>query len=181
MPHHDPIHMLTHEHEIILKVVAGLERIARELDKGIEADPDTLRAIVRFMREFADRCHHAKEEDLLFPAMERKGVPDTGCPLGGLLHEHSEGRSLVTALSNAVETYAAGARKDGREITTIAGKIATLYTNHIWKENEMVFPMVARLFSDSERNALFEEFEQAEERVGANHEELAAFAARLAG
>ena len=120
--HHDPIHVLTHEHEIILKVVAGLGKIARELDKGKIADPDTLRAIVRFMREFADHCHHAKEEDLLFPAMERKGVPESGCPLGGLRHEHAEGRALVTALSEAIEKYADGAAKGGQEIVAIAGR-----------------------------------------------------------
>jgi hemerythrin-like domain-containing protein len=180
MNHRDPVHMLTHEHEVITKVVAGLDRIARDLDKGGKADPDTLRAIVRFMREFADRCHHAKEEDLLFPAMEKKGVPAHGCPLDGLRGEHAQGRSLVTALADAVEKYAAGDGTAAHDIVAVAAKIAALYTNHIWKENEMVFPLVQRLFSQSERDELFERFERAEAEIGANHEELAAFATRLA-
>jgi hemerythrin-like domain-containing protein len=181
MSGHDPIKMLTHEHDVILKVVEGLGKIGHALERGERADPETLRRIVRFMREFADRCHHAKEEDLLFPAMERKGVPESGCPLGGLRREHAEGRALVSALSDAVDRYAAGAAEARNEITTVTGKIAELYTNHIWKENEMVFPMAARLFSDAEREELFEKFEKAEREIGANHEELAAFAARLAG
>jgi hemerythrin-like domain-containing protein len=180
MTHHDPIHVLRHEHEIILKVVAGLDRTAARLRQGGRADPETLRAIVRFMREFADRCHHAKEEDLLFPAMARKGVPESGCPLDGLRREHAQGRALVTELAEAVEAYAGGAAKDGQAIVAIAGRISDLYANHIWKENEMVFPMVGRLFSESERDALYDEFEKTEEEIGANHEELAAFAARLA-
>ena len=180
MSHRDPIQMLVHEHEVITKVVAGLGKIAQDLNSGSRVDPDTLKAIVRFMREFADRCHHAKEEDLLFPAMERKGVPESGCPLGGLRHEHAQGRALVTTLSDAVDRYAADGARDGREIVEIAGKIDALYTNHIWKENEMVFPMAARLFSDTEQDRLYEQFEKAEAEIGANHHELAAFAARLA-
>lgn len=55
----------------------------------------------------------------------------------------------------------------------------TLYTNHIWKEDEMVFPMVDRLFSAEERKTLFERFETAEAEIGADHEALAEFALAL--
>jgi hemerythrin-like domain-containing protein len=179
MSGHDPIKMLTHEHEVILKVIGGLGKIGRALERGERADPETLRRIVRFMREFADRCHHAKEEELLFPALVSKGAPAAGCPIGGLREEHGKGRKLVTALAEAVDKYAASPGAGGRDIATIAKEIGDLYTNHIWKENEMVFPMASRLFSDAEREQLFEKFEAAEHEIGANHEELAAFAAEL--
>ncbi|MFZ2628825.1 MAG: hemerythrin domain-containing protein, partial [Rugosibacter sp.] len=78
------------------------------LEKGEPIDVEMVRKIVHFMREFADKCHHGKEEQLLFPAMEKKGVPETGCPLGGLMGEHKKGRSLVTALEEAADIYAAG-------------------------------------------------------------------------
>jgi hemerythrin-like domain-containing protein len=178
---HDPIRILTYEHEIIKSVVGSLGKIAQRLEKGERADPHTLRGIVRFLREFADRCHHAKEEALLFPAMERKGVPESGCPLGGLRHEHEQARALVTAFSEAVETYDVKGAIVGRAVIDAVGKIVELYANHIWKEDAMVFPMVERLFSEAERDELYEAFEKAEEEIGADHEELAAFARSLQG
>lgn len=176
---HDPIALLSHEHEFIKKVVSALGRLAPSADRAGKADPDTLREIVRFMREFADRCHHAKEEDLLFPAMEEKGVPESGCPLGALRKEHQQGRDLVATLAEATETLAAKKPDAGGIIADTVGKITELYTNHIWKEDEMVFPMVDRLFSDDERAALFERFEKAEDDIGADHEALASFADEL--
>jgi len=177
--HHDPINVLMHEHEFIKKVVAALGRLAPSPDKAKDANPDTLREIVRFMREFADRCHHAKEEDLLFPAMEDKGVPESGCPLESLLKEHQKGRALVTALSEAAEALAAGKPEAAGNLAEAVGEITNLYTNHIWKEDEMVFPMVGRLFTDDEREVLFKRFEQAETEIGADHEALAEFADKL--
>lgn len=177
--HHDPIHVLMHEHEFIKKVVAALGRLAPSPGEAKNANPDTLREVVRFMREFADRCHHAKEEDLLFPAMEDKGVPASGCPLEGLLKEHQQGRALVTALAEATEALAAGKPEAANNLAGTVGEITKLYTNHIWKEDEMVFPMADRLFTDDEREALFERFEQAEKEIGADHEALAEFADKL--
>lgn len=175
----DPIHLLMHEHEFIKKVIGALGRLAPSVDQARAADPDILREIVRFMREFADRCHHAKEEDLLFPAMEKKGVPESGCPLGALRGEHQQGRELVTALAAATEALAAGKPQAADDLAATVGEITALYTNHIWKEDDMVFPMVDRLFTDDEREDLFERFEQAEAEIGADHEALAEFADEL--
>lgn len=175
----DPIAVLTHEHVFIKKVITALGNLASSPDRAARANPETLRDIIRFMREFADRCHHAKEEDLLFPAMERKGVPDSGCPLGALRHEHQQGRDLVKALDAATEALAAGQADAAGNLAKTVEKITELYTSHIWKEDEMVFPMVERLFTEDERAALFERFEKAEEEIGAGHEALAAFADAL--
>ena len=103
-----PIHELIHEHHYILKVVHGLSLFDAALERGERVDTELLRCAVEFMREFADRCHHAKEEKILFPAMIRKGVPETGCPLEGLLREHARGRELVAALAQANAAHAAG-------------------------------------------------------------------------
>lgn len=176
---HDPIAVLNHEHEFIKKVVAALGRLAPSAERAEEMDPEKLREIVRFMREFADRCHHAKEEDILFPAMEEKGVPESGCPLAALRREHKKGRELVTRLAETADALASRKQGAGTIVADTAREIGQLYTDHIWKEDEMVFPMVARLFSDDERDNLFERFEMAEAEIGADHEALASFANEL--
>jgi hemerythrin-like domain-containing protein len=111
--------------------------------------------------------------------MEAKGVPESGCPLGALLKEHEQGRVLVRKLADAIEALAARQPNAGSAIADAVREITELYTSHIWKEDEMVFPMVDRLFSDNERAALFERFEKAEEDIGADHEALASFADEL--
>lgn len=162
MAHDNPIHLLTHEHHYILKVVHGLSAIEQDLEAGRRPEIARLRGVVAFMREFADRCHHAKEEAILFPAMEVKGVPHDGCPL-----------AAIDALERGDAAAPAALHK------AIAG-IQQLYPNHIWKEDQMVFPMAERLFSAAELADLHARFEQAEVELGPEHERYAAFADQMA-
>jgi hemerythrin-like domain-containing protein len=172
----NPIDMLTHEHKYILKVVHALSVIDEDLHRGERVDADLILKVVRFMRNFADKCHHAKEEAVLFPAMEDKGVPKTGCPLAALRAEHDKGRKLVTSLSEAAEAYAAGSLEAVEAISNALGGIRQLYPNHIWKEDEMVFPMALRLFTQDELRKLKIDFDKAESDFGQDHDQYLAFA-----
>ena len=64
-----------------------------------------------FLSIFVDKCHHGKEEEFLFPALEAKGVKREGGPIGVMLHEHEQGRGLVAMLRNAVADYTSGIKK----------------------------------------------------------------------
>jgi hemerythrin-like domain-containing protein len=180
MSHDDPIHLLSHEHRYILKVVHGLSVIDQELAAGRMPDLARLRNIVAFMREFADQCHHAKEEAILFPAMQDKGVPQQGCPLEGLLREHARGRELVGALAAAIDALEGGDDAAPAALREAIAGIQQLYPNHIWKEDEMVFPMARRLFTQAELEALGARFEQAEIDLGQDHDRFVAFAGQMA-
>ena len=173
------IAMLTHEHEVIMKVVNALGTMANELAHGKAVDATGLREAVRFMREFADKCHHAKEENILFPEMAKHGVPEAGCPLAALLREHSQGRQLVTALAEGTEAYARQEPQAADALMTVISNIGHLYSSHIWKEDNMVFPMVDRLFSAADISRLAERFEQAEAELGEEHEIFERFAESL--
>jgi hemerythrin-like domain-containing protein len=180
MSHDNPIHLLTHEHQYILKVVHGLSAIDEALARGQAPDLARLRGVVAFMREFADQCHHAKEEAILFPAMEAKGVPHDGCPLEGLLREHARGRERVGALAAAIDAVDRGDRSGAAALREAIAGIQQLYPNHIWKEDQMVFPMAERLFSAEELAALHVRFEQAEVELGQDHDRYVAFADQMA-
>lgn len=101
-----PTEILEEEHHYIQKVVGAMAVLAERLETGQDVDTATLRSIVEFMRTFADKCHHGKEETHLFTLLERKGVPVRGCPVGILTVEYQRCRALVSALASAVETYA---------------------------------------------------------------------------
>lgn len=175
----NPIELLTQEHKYILKVVHALSIIDEDLAQGKQVDVNLIEKIISFMRSFADKYHHAKEEAVLFPAMEHKGVPKTGCPLAALRAEHEKGRKLVTTLNEAADAYAAGSSESVEEIRGAIAEIRQLYPSHIWKEDEMVFPMAQRLFSQEEMKKLSIDFKQAENEYGKNHDQYIAFANEL--
>lgn len=175
-----PIKMLMHEHEIILKVMNALEHVADAMKRGRKVDAELLRGAVQFMREFADRFHHSKEEDLLFPALQRKGVPEHGGPIGVMKNEHELARTLVASFEETVEAYAEQGERAVDALCAAIHNIAALYPDHIWKEDNVLYPMAVELFTSEEMNELLHQFEDVEAEIGlAAHSDLVNFADRL--
>ncbi len=163
---YSPTQMLENEHLVIAKVVGATSVMADRLEAGIAVDGDMLQGVVEFMRIFADKCHHGKEEDLLFPLLVKKGVPTQGCPLGALRMEHDKGRMLVKGLADAIEAYRKGDSEGKLAVIQALRGIAELYPNHIWKEDYLLFPMTVKVLNPEELLTLFHQFEQVDERMG---------------
>jgi len=161
-----PMEMLEEEHHFIQKVVGAMAGLAERLEMGREVEPETLKNIVEFMRTFADKCHHGKEETYLFPLLERKGVPVHGCPLGVLAAEHQRGRALVTGLANAAETYVIEDPSAKKGLLESLRSLMELYPNHIWKEDYLLFPMTNKILNEEEQKELHEKFEMVEKAIG---------------
>jgi hemerythrin-like domain-containing protein len=158
------------EHEVILRALDVLERLADRLAAG-QPEDWTLGELVELFQTFADRCHHGKEEDQLFPAMREKGMGGT---LAVFLEEHEEGRGYVRTLASG----ASGAEKAGA-----ARRYVGMLREHIQRENEILFPMADELFSAEEHRALAGAYTDVEARVVGPgvHERLLASLARLEG
>ena len=101
-----PTELLKCEHETILRVIGVLNRLVARCQQGQSFDEIPLRKCVEFFRLFADACHHAKEEDLLFPLLEAKGIPREGGPIGVMLHEHQLARQHTRAMADALDASA---------------------------------------------------------------------------
>ncbi len=181
MPVSDAIKMLEAEHRVILKIVGVLGVLADALEIGKPVQAQTLSDLVEFMRTFADKCHHGKEEAHLFPALARRGVPAQGCPLGGLTHEHQKGRMLVAELDQAAQAFFQQARLEAKPtVIRCLRDLAALYANHLWKEDYMVFPMSGKVLSDADRAELQRHFEAVEREIGDElHHRLEALAEKL--
>ncbi len=166
-----PTAMLRHEHEVILRALALLERLGQRLEAGQPVDRTALAWLRDFFGTFADRCHHGKEEQHLFPALERRGVPREGGPLGVMLHEHEEGRAFLRVMAQG---------DDKRTAEAIRGYTALL-RDHIDKENNVLFPLVEQILSEEERQELGRGFDAVEEAVAGPgvHERILAELARL--
>jgi hemerythrin-like domain-containing protein len=161
-----PTQIMEAEHRLIETVVKALGGVADALEKGRDADVAMLATAVDFLRVYADKLHHGKEETLFFPMLVDRGVPPQGCPIGGLNHEHEKGRALVRALAEQVPAYAQGqpGAKEGL-VETLRG-LFDLYQNHIWKEDAMVFPMADKVLTPADQAQLAEEFAKVDRAVG---------------
>ncbi len=176
-----PIAALLHEHEIILKAVTGLQHMAAALTRREPLAAGELREAVEFMRIFADRCHHAKEEDLLFPALVQAGLPATSGPVAVMKAEHAQARTCVGEFAAAIDAYEAGEAGSRERIVAAIGCIGSLYPQHIGKENNVLFPMAERILPPDRLADLGLLFDAVEGAHGADvHRRWVAVAQRLA-
>ena len=166
--------MLRTEHEAILTMLAVTDEVARRLEYGTRVAPHALHRLLEFFKLFADKCHHGKEEDLLFPFLEEKGLPRDGGPIGVMLGEHEQGRALIRQMSDAAEAYAKDIAGAGRRWAHAARGYTSLLHSHIDKENNVLFMMAERMLSPQDQKSLAESFAKVEvEKMGAGtHERL---------
>jgi hemerythrin-like domain-containing protein len=174
---------LKKEHAAIETMLKILEAICGRLQAGEKTDPEHLDRIVEFFRVFADQCHHGKEEEIFFPALEMAGIPKEGGPIGVMLGEHDRMRGLMHGLAEVVDRYRAGEEKAGDGIVLYASDYAATLRSHIEKENNVLFKMAEMHLSPDEEREIAERFESMEvEKIGAGkHEELHAVLDRLEG
>ncbi|RKY90534.1 MAG: hemerythrin [Ignavibacteriae bacterium] len=161
------IEQLKEEHQAILLMLKIVEAACTKLETGENVSKDDLNDMVKFIKEFADKSHHLKEEDLLFPAMEEVGIPREGGPIGVMLTEHTMGRDFVKGLSNGIEKYTKGNSEAANQIIENARNYASLLSNHINKEDNILYPMAEMRLSKEKHDELLKEFEKVNnEKIG---------------
>jgi len=166
---------LRDEHEGIKLMLRILGEICRRVESNEPVNFQHLQGILEFLRMFVDRCHHGKEEEILFPALESVGIPKEGGPIGQMLAEHEQGRQLVREIGQSLPTTG---RKEGWAAASwfceSSRKYIELLTQHIQKENEVLFVMADMRLSEMQQEKLFDEFEKLEEeKIGlGKHEEF---------
>ena len=159
---------LRKEHDSILHVLSVLDQMKATANISDAGRFKQYGEVVYFLKIFADRCHHGKEEDHLFPELVSKGMPNENGPVGVMLQEHKLGRDYISAMSGAVESM------DRVSFETAAAGYADLLRKHIQKENNVLFVMADKVLDAQEQDEMFERFEQHEESVIGHgvHEQL---------
>jgi hemerythrin-like domain-containing protein len=148
--------MLMDEHRVIEQVLNCLEKMADRCDAGEAMDGTSALEVLQFLRNFADRCHHGKEEGHLFPLLEARGFARDHGPTGVMLREHEEGRSLLAAMAGAVE------RDAPRAFVRHARAYVQLLREHIRKEDQCLFPLAVGVLSGADAESLARRFEHVE-------------------
>lgn len=157
--------ILMGEHRGIERMLAAMEAKLPRLDAGDGSVVPVFEQGVDFLRNFADRCHHHKEELLLFPKLVERGVPNQGGPIGVMLGEHEMGRAEIRAMDEAIQRYRAGDRAALAGLSGAAQRYITLLRQHILKEDQVLFRMADRVLSADEQAQLAADFDRVEEDV----------------
>lgn len=168
-----PTQVLKEEHTLILQALDALERKITQVESGAPADPAYFEKAVEFLRTFADKCHHAKEEHLLFKTMVERGFPREAGPIAVMLHEHDIGRAFVRGIAEAAASPAPDDAAVRRIIENGRGFIQLLRA-HIDKENTILFPMADNVLGPEDQAYLEKAFErfEAEETGAGVHEAM---------
>lgn len=156
------VERLMAEHELIERGLVLLERAVARIDAGQPLPEGFLAWAVRFLQQFADKCHHAKEEDVFFPVLKRRGIPEQGGPIGVMLHEHVLGRECVSQMQAASQAQPF----DARMFADAAKQYIPLLRQHIFKENNVLFRMAERVMSEADDADVTSRFSQVEQERG---------------
>jgi hemerythrin-like domain-containing protein len=177
-----PIESLMNEHRLIESVLDALESYVSRLAPSSGADPGDLDRFVTFFRQFADRCHHGKEEDILFQTMIEHGFPKESGPIAVMLQEHDQGRHLIAQLTEAARSAGSWTDQDRARIRQAALLYSDLLHHHIQKEDGILYPMALSQLSEpviEEIGRRFDVFEGEETGEG-EHERFHRLAGELA-
>lgn len=157
-----PTEVLIHEHRVIEQVLNCLDKIVTRCRDEGKVDAESAKAAIDFFRGFADKCHHAKEENQLFPVLETKGLGGGCGPVAVMLREHQLGRLYVGGMDASVENAAAGDADAVRWFVQHAESYARLLREHIKKEDHCLFPSADGKLSAEDERSLLAAFGQVE-------------------
>jgi hemerythrin-like domain-containing protein len=168
-----PIQDLIAEHEAVKLTLKILDKICSNIEQtGKISNPEHLNQLIEFFSVFVDQCHHGKEEELLFPALEAIGVPREKGPIGVMLAEHQKGRKYIQKMKEAISHYNEGDRDAAAKLVENARGYIALLRQHIDKENNVLFPMGDNRLSEKKKEELWEGFETIEtQKIGAGKHE----------
>ena len=177
-----PIDILRHEHVLVERVIAAMEREARTAREHGRVNGAAVRQMIDFAQGFTDGCHRLKEERLVFARLRQRDA-STEAPTRALEREHESGRSFVRSL---VEHLPVAQAEDARARRTVIDALtayAELLRGHIAKEDAVLFPIAERLLEESNAEFLAHEFERVErEETGVGvHEKYEALAHEISG
>lgn len=168
------------EHRLIERMIGLIKGAIEQIDVTGKVDPVFVDTSVDFIRTYADRTHHGKEEDILFHDLDRKdlSVGDRKV-MNELIEEHVFGRSITKALVEANTRYRHGDPTALAEISQRLRTLADFYPGHIEKEDKVFFPASRAYFTDEEDQAMLAEFREFDSKM--IHERYKAVVRELGG
>jgi len=149
----DYLNQLINDHAVIEKALVLLEKQA---ERGDGINLQIARALIDVIWEFGEQCHNQREEQIYFPFLLKKGMPPQGS-IGVMLQEHQSEREYIAQIKIMFDTFERE-KKLPERFQRVVAEYADLTKNHIWKENDILYPMGRRMISPDDEKHLMQEF-----------------------
>ncbi len=158
-----PTDELMDEHRVIERMLEVLSRAGNKLEKGESVDSKLFPEAVDFLQNFADKCHHSKEEQWLFKKMMERGVSGEVGPIAVMMREHQDGRAHVQNMDRLSKGKMSKVTMEG--LVKASRAYVDLLTKHIQKEESVLYPMANQLLDQEDQIELEKGFSEVEEKV----------------
>ncbi|MCM8711320.1 hemerythrin domain-containing protein [Clostridium sp. SYSU_GA19001] len=159
----DAIELMVHEHENIKKMLKVIRSMCIKVVNNEAVQYEDFYKVIDFVRNYADKLHHAKEESILFKKMcDELGEKVAKGPIAGMLVEHDFGRLYMSNLENALETFKSGDKDARVDIIANAISYTDLLNRHIDKENTAIYTFARRALSKEAMKNIEKQCKEAE-------------------
>lgn len=153
-----PIGPLMIEHRLIEKMIKAVRKEVDRIKELQDINPSFISTLVDFIRVYADRCHHGKEENILFRELLKKPLTmDHKKILDELIEEHAHARTVTGRIDAAKDRYIKGDRAALSELAEDISFLVDFYPKHIEKEDRHFFLPIMSYFSQEEKDAMLQE------------------------
>lgn len=161
----DVTQVMKDEHQLILRMITLVEKNTVLMEAGKFRNWQFFLDAVDFIRNYADRFHHAKEEDVLFVALVKNGMPGKQSPIEAMQMEHEQGRAFVRGIEEAAQKALEGVSGQIPVIAENAKGYAKLLRDHIEKEDNILYPLAERVLPEDVRPEMLSAYLRAEENT----------------
>ena len=152
------VEILSEEHRKIEIELQKLGKIVAVFEIKKEKQAMEALSLLDFFKNFADGVHHHKEEELLFPLLEQRGMSIDQGPTAVMRHEHQLGRSLIASMRKSLEADCQGDVHAYGDFVVAANGYLKLLREHIHKEDHCLFPMAEQALNEQDQKNLLESF-----------------------
>ena len=156
--------ILSDEHQNILKMIDRLSEECDSLQSGGEINMDFFKKTLDFVRGYVDKLHHAKEEDILFVELCKDEVQMQCNPTQQMLHEHDLGRGFIKELEKGIK------ENNKSKIIENTRAYAQLLKDHIFKEDNILYPLADEALNSNIKKNMLERFKQVEKELSKEKE-----------
>ena len=154
------------EHRLIERMIGVIKNALDQITSAGKVDPTFVDTAVDFVRTYADRTHHGKEEDILFRKLDKKDLSaDDRKIMNELIEEHVFGRKTTKALVDVNIRYRNGEASALADIATKLKTLVEFYPKHIEKEDKVFFPASRAYLTAEEEQAMLDEFREFDRKM----------------
>jgi hemerythrin-like domain-containing protein len=161
-----PVGYLMVEHRLIDRMIALMKKELERIKRDRKSDPVFVGQAIDFIRVYADRGHHGKEEDILFRDLSSKDLSvEHKEMMQGLIDDHAFGRRTVKKLDEANKKYMLGDKDALGEIEKFLNDLVAMYPMHVEKEDKHFFLPVMAYLNQAEQDAMLEAFKEFDRKL----------------